>query len=94
MFCVSSRAPIVIKLIGVTEHTVCQEVSSLTRSAIHDSRSFMAVPDDGRRVPRPVNTIVENNGRIGPNQYSVRERGRPSKNPDVEEPAFPADKSL
>lgn len=35
----------------------------------------MAVPDDVRRVPRPVNTIVENNGRIGPNQYPVRERG-------------------
>lgn len=34
----------------------------------------MAVPEDIRKVPRPVNTIVEDNGRDGPNRYSVRER--------------------
>lgn len=34
----------------------------------------MAVPEDIRRVPRPVNTVVEDNGRDGPNRYSVRER--------------------
>ena len=35
---------------------------------------FMAVPDHIRKVPRPVNTIVEDNGRDGPNRYAVRER--------------------
>ncbi|MCD8396723.1 MAG: hypothetical protein LUD12_06015 [Lachnospiraceae bacterium] len=34
----------------------------------------MAVPENIRKVPRPVNTIVEDNGREGPNRYSVRER--------------------
>ena len=34
----------------------------------------MAVPDHIRQVPRPVNTIVEDNGREGPNRYAVRER--------------------
>lgn len=34
----------------------------------------MAVPDYIRQVPRPVNTIVEDNGRDGPNRYAVRER--------------------
>lgn len=34
----------------------------------------MAVPDHIRRVPRPVNTIVEDNGREGPNRFAVRER--------------------
>lgn len=34
----------------------------------------MAVPEEIRKVPRPVNTIVEDNGRDGPNRYSVRER--------------------
>ncbi len=34
----------------------------------------MAVPDYIRKVPRPVNTIVEDNGRDGPNRYAVRER--------------------
>ena len=34
----------------------------------------MAVPDHIRKVPRPVNTIVEDNGRDGPNRYAVRER--------------------
>lgn len=29
----------------------------------------MAVPDHIRKVPRPVNTIVEDNGRDGPNRY-------------------------
>jgi hypothetical protein len=35
---------------------------------------FVAVPEAIRKVPRPVNTIVEDNGRDGPNRYSVRER--------------------
>ena len=34
----------------------------------------MAVPEHIRRVPRPVNTIVEDNGREGPNRYAVRAR--------------------
>ena len=34
----------------------------------------MAVPDYIRNVPRPVNTIVEDNGREGPNRFAVRER--------------------
>ena len=34
----------------------------------------MAVPDHIRKVPRPVNTIVEDNGREGPNRFAVRER--------------------
>lgn len=34
----------------------------------------MAVPDYIRSIPRPVNTIVEDNGREGPNRYAVRER--------------------
>ena len=34
----------------------------------------MAVPENIRKVPRPVNTIVEDNGREGPNRYAVRER--------------------
>ena len=34
----------------------------------------MAVPDHIRKVPRPVNTIVEDNGRDGPNRFAVRER--------------------
>ena len=34
----------------------------------------MAVPDYIRKVPRPVNTIVVDNGRDGPNRYAVRER--------------------
>lgn len=34
----------------------------------------MAVPDNIRSIPRPVNTIVENNGREYPNRYAVRER--------------------
>jgi hypothetical protein len=34
----------------------------------------MAVPEAIRKVPRPVNTVVEDNGRDGPNRYSVRER--------------------
>lgn len=34
----------------------------------------MAVPESIRKVPRPVNTIVEDNGRDGPNRYAVRER--------------------
>lgn len=35
----------------------------------------MAVPLLVRKVPRPVNTVVENNGKEGPHQYPVRERG-------------------
>lgn len=34
----------------------------------------MAVPEYIRKVPRPVNTIVEDNGRDGPNRFSVRSR--------------------
>ncbi len=34
----------------------------------------MAVPESIRKVPRPVNTVVEDNGKDGPNRYSVRER--------------------
>ena len=34
----------------------------------------MAVPEYIRNVPRPVNTIVEDNGREGPNRFAVRER--------------------
>jgi len=34
----------------------------------------MAVPECIRKVPRPVNTIVEDNGKDGPNRYAVRER--------------------
>ncbi len=34
----------------------------------------MSVPEEIRKVPRPVNTIVVDNGREGPNRYAVRER--------------------
>ena len=34
----------------------------------------MAVPESIRKVPRPVNTIVQDNGKEGPNRYPVRER--------------------
>ena len=34
----------------------------------------MKVSEHIRKVPRPINTIVENNGKPGPNQYAVRER--------------------
>lgn len=34
----------------------------------------MAVPEFIRKVPRPVNTIVADNGKDGPNRYAVRER--------------------
>ena len=34
----------------------------------------MAVPESIRKVPRPVNTVVSDNGKDGPNRYSVRER--------------------
>ena len=34
----------------------------------------MAVPEEIRKVPRPINTVVVDNGRDGPNRYSVRER--------------------
>lgn len=34
----------------------------------------MPVPEEIRRVPRPVNTIVDDSGRPGPLRYSVRER--------------------
>ncbi len=34
----------------------------------------MAVPEEIRRVPRPVNTIVTDNGIDGPKRYAVRER--------------------
>ena len=35
---------------------------------------FVAVPESIRKVPRPVNTIVGDNGKEGPNRYPVRER--------------------
>jgi len=35
---------------------------------------FMAVPESIRLVERPVNTIVDDNGRDGPLRYAVRER--------------------
>ena len=34
----------------------------------------MAVPEDIRKVERPVNTIVDDSGRDSPNRYAVRER--------------------
>ena len=34
----------------------------------------MAVPASIRKVPRPVNTVVIDNGKDGPNRYAVRER--------------------
>lgn len=34
----------------------------------------MPVPEDIRKVPRPVNTVVQDSGRDGPKRYSVRER--------------------
>jgi hypothetical protein len=34
----------------------------------------MAVPEEVRKVERPVNTVVEDNGRDGPLRYAVRER--------------------
>ena len=34
----------------------------------------MKVPEEIRKVKRPVNTIVEDSGRDGPKRYSVRER--------------------
>jgi hypothetical protein len=35
---------------------------------------LVAVPESVRKVPRPVNTIVQDNGKDGPNRYPVRER--------------------
>lgn len=35
---------------------------------------YMAVPEYIRKVQRPVNTIVDDNGRDGPNRYAVRVR--------------------
>ena len=35
----------------------------------------MKVPEEIRKVERPVNTIVEDSGRDGPKRYSVRARG-------------------
>lgn len=34
----------------------------------------MAIPESIRKVPRPTNTVVVDNGRDGPNRYAVRER--------------------
>ena len=34
----------------------------------------MAVPEEIRKVPRPVNTVIDDSGRPGPLRYSVRER--------------------
>lgn len=46
----------------------------------------MGVPKEIREVPRPVNTVVTDNGRNTPLRYSVRERASsgkyvPGKNP-------------
>ena len=45
----------------------------------------MKVPEEIRKVKRPVNTIVEDSGRDGPKRYSVRERSAvkyvPGENP-------------
>lgn len=35
----------------------------------------MPVPADIRAVPRPVNTVVDDNGGDGPKRYAVRQRG-------------------
>lgn len=35
---------------------------------------MMAVPENIRKDPRPINTIVEDNSREGPNRYAVHER--------------------
>ena len=55
----------------------------------------MAVPDHIRKVPRPVNTIVEDNGRDGPNRFAVRERINtryiPGGNPQRGNPACHAE---
>ena len=34
----------------------------------------MAVPEDIRKVPRPKNTVVVDQGREGPRRYAVRDR--------------------
>ena len=34
----------------------------------------MAIPEYIRKVPRPANTVVVDNGKDGPNRYAVRER--------------------
>ena len=34
----------------------------------------MPVPENIRKVARPKNTVVVNNGKPGPNQYAVRAR--------------------
>jgi len=36
----------------------------------------MAVPESIRMVKRPLNTVIDDNGRDGPLRYAVRERGR------------------
>jgi len=35
---------------------------------------LVAVPESIRKVPRPVNTVVGDNGKNSPNRYPVRER--------------------
>lgn len=35
----------------------------------------MAVPTEIRAVPRPVNTVIDDNGKDGPKRYAVRQRG-------------------
>lgn len=35
---------------------------------------FMPVPEEIRKVPRPVNTVVDDSGRPGPLRYAVRQR--------------------
>ena len=36
---------------------------------------FMAVPAEVRAVPRPVNTVIDDNGKDSPKRYAVRQRG-------------------
>ena len=35
----------------------------------------MAVPAEIRAVPRPVNTVIDDNGKDSPKRYAVRQRG-------------------
>ena len=37
-------------------------------------RFFVAVPEEIRKIPRPVHTVVNDSGRASPPRYSVRER--------------------
>ena len=43
-------------------------------NVLYQGGVFVAVPESIRKVPRPVNTIVGDNGKDGPHRYPVRER--------------------